>query len=296
MNRKSKIWLGCLALLVLILGTAASFLCLWPKKQTSPEAVTVIGGADGPTAIFIAEKPGEDVKTDWDTLVSDTIFSENQGKYTGEECSGEGHLILQIEEDGEHTKLYVLTMYGEYQFQDGNFVKEAGTGVIPAVITCAKTNSGEYLAESCDVPEDGSGYVESIHRLFPENLWEICLSPADEIRETLEAQERRYASDYLKTLGREAVIGEYGDFSHPLLTEEGVSVEVSNRLCGEKILAPYPFWIGSVERLEDGVRYEYRVELKEEQGRICYTKTNPESREVVEAYIFDVKTGDRLEE
>ena len=105
-----------------------------------------------------------------------------------------------------------------------------------------------------------------------------------------------YASDYLKTLGREALIGEYGDFSHPLLTEEGVSVEVSNRLCGEKILAPYPFWIGSVERLEDGVRYEYRVEFKKEQGRICYTKTNPESGEVVEAYIFDVKTGDRLEE
>ena len=295
MNRKSKVWLGCLALLFFILGAAVSFLCLWPQKQISSEEVTVIGGADGPTAIFIAEKTGKDTTTDWDTLVSDTIFSENQGKYTGEECSGEGHLILQIQEDGEHTKLYVLTMYGEYQFQDGNFVKEAGTGVIPAVITCAKKQYGEYLAESFEVPEDGGGYVESIHRLFPEDLWEICISPADEIRETLEAQERRYASDYLKTLGREAVIGEYGDFSHPLLTEEGVSVEVSNRLGGEKILAPYPFWIGSVERLEDGVRYEYRVELKKEEGRICYTKTNSESGEVAEEYVFDAQTGDRLE-
>ena len=51
-----------------------------------------------------------------------------------------------------------------------------------------------------------------------------------------------------------------------------------------------------MERLEDGVRYEYRVELKKEEERICYTKTNPESGEVAEAYVFDAQTGDRLEE
>ncbi len=72
-------------------------------------------------------------------------------------------------------------MYGEYQFQDGNFVKEAGSGAIPAVLTFVQ-KGGQYILKT-------------------------------------------YEEKYLKTIGREAAIGDYRDFEHPLLTEQGVSVE-----------------------------------------------------------------------
>ena len=251
---------------------------------------------------FLAKRAGtgteassnEKTGNNWDELVSNAIFSENQGKYTGEECRAEGHQILEMKESGNRVTVYALTMYGEYQFQDGNFVKEAGSGAIPTVLTFAADAKEEYSLESYKMPEDGSGYLESVHKLFPEHLWETCISPSDEIRDSLRKQERAYATEYLKSLGRQAAIGEYGDFADPLLTENGISVEVSNRLSENKAIAGYPFWIGSLERLELGVRYVYRMDLDQENRKIILTKTAADSGEAAETHVFDADSGDLL--
>ncbi len=229
---------------------------------------------------------------DWDSLVSEAILSENQGRYTGEECVAEGHRILDMEEDGTETKIYALTMYGEYQFQNGNFVKGSGSGVIPAVFVFQKDSGGAYKLSFYEVPEDGSGYAESIEKMFPEELWEICISPTEEVCAELESQEKGYASEYLKALGRTAKIGSYRDFEHPLLTDAGISVEASNRLMENKDISNYPYEIGNVEVLEDGVRYVYQTDYEPEKERILLTKTEYDSGKVKEVYIFDSETGE----
>ena len=146
--------------------------------------------------------------------------------------------------------VYALTMYGEYGFQDGNFVKVSGTGVIPTVITFSIDKDGKLFVESYQMPEDGDGYGESIGRLFPKDLQFQCLHIDTEIANKLKSQEKEYAAKYLESIGRSAIIGEYGDFEHPLLTDFGVSVEVSNMMIGNKKIANYPFWVGNLERLE----------------------------------------------
>ena len=220
----------------------------------------------------------------------------NEKMYSGEECRAEGHIILETEENEKTTVVYALTMYGEYQFQNKDyFVKSAGSGVIPAVLTYETKTDGSYVLQSFRWPEDGSGYVQSIQEMFPEELWENCISIAEEDREELEAQEQAYAAAYLEMLGREAEIGDYGDFPHTLLTEEGVSVEASNRLLEySREVGEYPMWIGSLEKVEDGVRYIYEQILEKENQRILYRKTEYGTGTVAESFEFDMETGEML--
>lgn len=108
-------------------------------------------------------------------------------------------------------------------------------------------------------------------------------------------QEENYAKTYLKSIGREdAKIGEYGDFEHPLLTEEGVSEEVSNSLLENKELADYPMWIGSREKVEDGTRYVYELRFKKGDENIIYVKHEYGKEEPVETLTFGAKDGKRI--
>ncbi len=228
---------------------------------------------------------------DLDQLVAEGILSDNQEKYSGEELRGEGHIILESRENGDEFIVYALTMYGEYQFQDGNFVKESGTGVIPAVITFQSDKKGGYEFRSLTYPDDGSHYAESIQTMFPEKWWERCISPSEADHNQLKTMEKSYAKNYLNELGRTAVVGDYRDFEHPLLTDWGVSANVSNLLVENKALGSYPFWIGNVERLEDGIRYVYALDFDRDNKKILFAKTEYDTGNVIESYTYDSDTG-----
>lgn len=242
-----------------------------------------------------AEEPEEPANLD--EMVSEAILAQEGEHYASGECAGEGHIILDSEEEtlGEKATLtvYALTMYGEYQFQDGNFVKESGTGIIPAVMTFT-VEDGNYEPENYQLPEDGGGYVDSIQKMFPERLWNDCISPSDEQHEELTQQERTYAEAYLKKIGREAQIGDYRDFEHTLLTDAGVSVEVSNSISENKDLGAYPFWLGNIEQLEGGIRYRYSMELNQEKHQIVFQKYDMDNGQVEETFSFDAKTGEAV--
>ena len=229
-----------------------------------------------------------------DQAVSLAILEKNQKRYPQEECAGEGHVILRTEGSAESLKVYALTMFGEFQFQDGNFVKAAGSGVIPAVLTFSKDTEKGFVLESFQWSEDGSGYIESIKKLFPDDLWNDCISPSEELKDQLKEMEQSYAKAYLKEIGREAVIGEYRDFEHTLLTDVGVSVEVSNQIMENRELENYPYWIGNVERLEEEIRYVYALTADKENQKIRFTKTQYGKKEPQEIYEFDWKTGEEV--
>ncbi len=230
-----------------------------------------------------------------DEMISEAILAQEGEHYASGECAGEGHIVLDSEEETLDEKVtltvYALTMYGEYQFQDGNFVKESGTGVIPAVMTFT-VEDGNYGLKNYRLPEDGGRYVDSIQEMFPERLWNDCISPSDKQHGELTRQERTYAEAYLKEIGREAQIGDYRDFEHTLLTDAGVSVEVSNSISENKDLGAYPFWLGNVERLEGKIRYRYSMELDQEKNRIVFQKYDMDNEKVEETVSFDAGTGE----
>ena len=230
---------------------------------------------------------------DLEQAVGQAILSENKDRYSGGECVAEGHKILGQEEENGLLTVYVLTMYGEYAFQNGRFIKDSGTGVIPAVIKFSKDERHGYMLEEMEWPGDGGHYLPSIREMFPESLQEACISVTEEISEELSRQEKAYAEKYLKQINRTAQTGEYADAAHKLITEEGVSAQVSNQLdeTAAKKGLNYPYFIGNVEKIEDGVRYVYETKLDEEAREIIYTKTEYDTGAVIEELRFDMDTG-----
>ena len=227
-----------------------------------------------------------------DEMVSHALLTKNDGRYAVGECKAEGHIILGSEEKNNETYIYAITMYGEYGFQDDNFVKVSGSGAIPAVIIFSENEQGEKT-NTIKWPLDGSAHVDSIKELFPEEYHNKVLPVAKEDNEELRKQEIAYAQNYLTKIGRNATIGDFGDFEHPLLTPLGVSVQVSNKLAGKEY-ANYPYWIGNQERVENGVRYVYEMNYTKDSNPIILEKYNYDTREVVEKFRINSLNGEEI--
>ena len=128
--------------------------------------------------------------------------------------------------------------------------------------------------------------------MFPQKYWDRCINIKESDINELTKKEQDYAEKYLKKIGRNAKIGEYeyDENNYPLLTDAGVSVEVSNYLGELKKLNSYPYWTGSREKIEDGVRYLYTTELDKKE-KIIFTKRVYDTGEIAEQFCFDMNTG-----
>ena len=223
-------------------------------------------------------------------LTAEAIISDNAGLYYESECCGEGHKILGSSLSGSQLKVYALTTFGNYGFQNDMLIKVSGSGVIPAVLTFEKDGS-EYRLLDIEYPRDGAEYVQSIKQMFPLKYRAAALN-CDKEYDYLVSRERKYAEDYLQSIGRDAAIGEYSDLNVILLTDLGISVEVSNKLSCDRNLGEYPYWIGSSEYLENGIRYVRSLSYDENAGLIIYSTVERENGEITERFAFDAATGE----
>ena len=92
-------------------------------------------------------------------------------------------------------------------------------------------NGEEYNITSITYPGDGSRVAEDVKRMFPAKYRSRCLGGKtyDADYQTMLEQEKGYVQAYLNSIGRaNAEITDYE--SGALLTDLGVSVDVSNKL------------------------------------------------------------------
>ena len=232
-----------------------------------------------------------------ESLVSQVLLDQASSGYLEGECAAEGHIILDTVREEEFWKIYTLASVGQYGFCSGHFEKVSGSGAIPTMLTIGQEENGDYYCHGVWEPMDGSDYADSIKETFPRSLWSKALN-ADGKYGELRQQEEAYAQAYLESIGREAPIGDYGDFAHPLFTENGMSVEVSNALLTIEKLYPFPMYIGNQEKLEDGVRYVYETDWDHQGdgvGTATYTKYEYDTNQVIQQYVFQVE-GDSYTE
>ncbi|MCQ2749345.1 MAG: hypothetical protein MJ246_05120 [Clostridia bacterium] len=235
--------------------------------------------------IFVAcsaNKPEEEISPELDKAVGKAILKDSEGGYRDGECQAEGHIIMGAEKvfDNE-IEVYVLTSYGEYGFENGEFNKISGTGCIPEVMNFSTENGYEVI--NITYPKDGSEYVKSIKEMFPSQYEKRAMNPSKEDLDSLSMQEIWYADEYLTSIGRPGVqIVNYSE--RTLLEDEGVSTEVGNELLDKQkdLLVNYPWWIGTREQIEDGTRYIYEMTYDKEENKIKYSKTNVETNTEVE--------------
>jgi bla regulator protein BlaR1 len=194
-----------------------------------------------------------------DEAVSIAIKNRGENGYLDGEVATEGHLILDTEEKNGNIKVYTISSFGYFGFENGIFTKISGSGAIPTVITFSKNEKGEYSLLEYKEPVDGVGYIDSVKKMFPSKLWDKVLSEGKnypELVKQLEAQ----AGEYLKSIGRNAKVSVAYVEKKPV----NIGVEASNKLFAEftkydAFLNSCPYWIGTREIIENGVRYIYET-------------------------------------
>jgi len=238
-------------------------------------------------SVFTAEDMSEIEKA-----VSQAILDDNKTKYYdfGTECATEGHIIYGTEIVDNKCKVYVLTDFSQFGFENGYFVEKGG-GRIPAVMTFEKTTDG-YNLLSIEYAEDGTRYQPSIERMFPKKYQYRVMFSTEKDSENLWNQNKAYAKAYLDKIGRNEEIRRYSEVEHILLTDVGVSVEVSNKILENKNIANYNYDLGYFESVEDGVRYIYSKSYDENQNKIICTKQVYDTKEIVEKIEIHSLTGE----
>ncbi len=227
--------------------------------------------------------------TDIDEAVSKAILDLNSKRRWSGECPAEGHIIFGTKEKENAVTVYMLERFSSYGFVDGWFISVGGHS-IPCVMMFEKED-GKYTFTDVEYAEDGSHYTKSIKRMFPKIYEHRVHNLTKKERESLDSQRKAYAKAYLDSIGREAPIGDYSDIDRVLLTDAGVSVDVSNKLLQLKVNYDTGT-IGWIEAIEDGVRYVYRTSYAQTQNRIVYTKEVYGTSEIVEKLEVDSLTGE----
>ena len=108
----------------------------------------------------------------------------------------------------------------------------------------------------------------------------------------LKAQEHASAKAYLSSINhKECEIGEFAAFEHTL---PDMNADASN-LLGE-LYSEYPYWIGTLERVEEGIRYVYEFSWESKgggNGIATYKKYSYHSGTDVDEAIIEVN-GSKL--
>ncbi|MCH5187435.1 MAG: hypothetical protein J1F63_03460 [Oscillospiraceae bacterium] len=266
-------------------------------------AMVVFAGGESVKKPDIGSNAVTTPETDLDTAVAQAILTRSS-HYAEAEFWAEGHIILGTDKVGDKTEVYAVTSIGGYSFINGAFIKDSGSGVVPAVITIDADGAAEIT-----YPMDGSSYDESLKDMFPDVIYKE-LKDAKDYYPELKAQEQAQAREYLVSIGRDAEtfetkyrtivieteICEFGDYEiwgGPRKWE--MSPELSNaidEIKKEYGLEKYELSY-DIEYLEDGRRYLYYVKghIIDNSGLLEFIKWDKDNHTIVEVNNFDIVEG-----
>ena len=218
-------------------------------------------------------------------VVSDAIMSHIDHSFG--ECETEGHVIFLAKRSNMHLTVYTLVSYSEFGFQNGIFTRVCGGSNIPAVISFDINRDGSYSLSSYEEAKDGSLFRPSVRNMFPFYLRPFVLSRL--YTDDLDQQQEAYAEKYLASIGRDAMV-QAAPVEHQLGDME---TQASNRLLS--LYNVYPYWVGTVERIENGTRYVYQKEWQSSgngDGVVSFIKSVYDSQAIVEKTVIQIKNSE----
>lgn len=174
------------------------------ENEENEDGAVIIGGADGPTAIFVASRYD---LSDIDEAVKYYISKENEGGVKEYPLQTVAHRTLKQEETERGTVRYLY--YGELSYQispDGLLLdeEEAGGRFGLVKITLSKDENGEYQLVDYWTPGDGGLLDDDISENFPEDIQEEAINAhtkyGNEISGECLKQAREFSDAFLKGL------------------------------------------------------------------------------------------------
>lgn len=172
---------------------------------------------DSSSALFTVQSSADVVITESlqpsftiEEAVSRAVLNQEKSYLAGEAAT-EGHIILDTEERNGQIKVYTISSFGWFAFENGIFTTVSGCGAIPTVMTFSRNESGAYVLSQYQEPQDGAGYLNSVKKMFPRKLWTEVLTEGKHYPE-LAKQKEEQAAAYLNFIGREAEVSECPSF------------------------------------------------------------------------------------
>ena len=132
---------------------------------------------------------------DIESAISKAILEHNKDSYLKGQYQAEGHVTLEIVEEGSQSIAYCIASYGEYNLTNNELTNISGSGPIPTKITFQKTESGTYKLLKYEQPLDGELMLESIRGMFPEHLLPK-VENANDYYDALNAKKEEAAKKY----------------------------------------------------------------------------------------------------
>ncbi|MDP4109044.1 MAG: M56 family metallopeptidase, partial [Bacillota bacterium] len=227
-------------------------------------------------------------RTDLDASISDALLSyyKEDDAHHWYETAGEGHITLETEEKGGLTYAYILERYYVFGFQNG-ILTDIGGHANPSAIIFSKDGEGRYIFKELIRPKDGSEFGPSLKKMFSASAYKKYLAENNEKNAVLmDGQAAKYAEAYLKLIGRKADVKLQLDRLLPKM-----NTDVSNYMLDA--YGEYPYWIGTLETVEKGIRFVYEKSWREtgaENGIVTFRKSVYGGGEV-EKTVIEVKDG-----
>ena len=166
----------------------------------------------------------------------------------------EGHVVLGTEETEGEERVYLLAQCCNYGFLGGVFT-DSGAGFSEPMTLCFTKTENAYTLSKILQPEDGDGFDESLKQLMPADCLTRMTSLSSINESAIASEMTDQAKAYLQTIGRTEPVEDWRTLD---LKTADILTPVSNltiSLCG-----PYPLWVTTAERVENGERYLYSRE------------------------------------
>lgn len=291
MNRRIPV---IAAVIIIVLSLIS---CSGQENTVSDPYVTPVESSHEPDSTMQPDPENEinDIVPETDPLVeaiTAAIIGQNQGKYLPGECYGVGYKIIETIEVDDTLSIYALTEYAEYRFEDDVFVSISGSN--PNVLMCfSRTEDAKLdlifytrLDIFSDLPEEE---IEALLKPLSDSGKDYLYTEQDLLEVRAQADED--AAEYLKSIGRIAEIRVRQEHDGQRLEELALNEDFVMELLKDEELSLYPYWTGTTERIEDGVRYIYQTAFNEEKQEITYTKIEYGTDKVVNIIAAYVQNG-----
>ena len=232
------------------------------------------------------------IKMQINEIISQSILDYNKNSYFNGECVGEGHIIIGYDQKGNLLNVYTLTCYNEYEFQDGDLTQCSGS-FSPAVIVLDCKNN-EFKLKSISYPQDGSEYMYSIHDMFPKKYVDRVTEENQQDKTELERQSMEYAKRYLTKINRKAKVVSISDkFSNEKYSEEleNLPNNFQEVMKQNELIPECPDWIGTREKIENGIRYIYKTDANKTTHKITFSKIDFKTNKTLKKTVVDSFTG-----
>lgn len=224
--------------------------------------------------------------------IANAILSVNEGIYYEGELAAQGHITLLTRTEGMQTAASVYAKYFQFQFQNGILERCAGSER-PYKFTFTKDKYGNYILSNTETPKEGAYYMPSLYELFTDDVVDKIKSISEDNDATLNIENQiiQSAKAYLDSINRgDAKISlSYQEKAYPPLSESN-AMEFDILY---KAYTDYPYFVGTIEKIEDGKRYVYETGYEKEGDAdiFSFKKTLYETGDVTENVKVKLQAG-----